>query len=71
MAEIISLYDHPDFDYPYGACTECDEHLWLMIMSPAGQDIGIMGFQCSECGIVGIFGEEQELMVFELEKDDE
>lgn len=71
MAEIISLYDHPDFDYPYGACTECDGSDFKMILSPAGEDISIIGFQCSniDCGVVGMFPEESEVIVFELDKD--
>lgn len=68
MAEIISLFEHPDFDYPYGACLECDGHEWYMIVSPAVEDIGIMGFQCMGCGNVGIFSEEQDIIVFEMEE---
>ena len=65
---VVSLYDHPDFDYPYGACTECDGTDFFLIMSPDGKDIGIIGFQCAniDCGIVGIFEEEKHI-VFELE----
>lgn len=68
MAEIISLFEHPDFDYPYGACTECDDTDFKLLLSPDGKDIGIIGFQCSDCGIVGMFSEEKDIIVFEMEK---
>jgi hypothetical protein len=39
-------------------------------MSPAGDDIGVIGFQCSniDCAVVAIFDSEREI-VFELENN--
>ena len=68
MAEIISLFEHPDFDYPYGVCDECNCDDWRMLMSPEGEDAGIIGFQCAniDCGVVAIFDESRQI-ILELE----
>jgi len=69
MAEIISLFNNPDFDIPYGACTECGGDDWKMLVSADG-DLSIVGFQCAniDCGVIGIFDENKDIIVFEFEK---
>ena len=69
MGNVISLFDNPDFDYPYGACTECDGTEWAILLSPEDTKMGVIGFQCLnlDCAVVAIFEESKEI-VFELEK---
>ena len=68
MAKIIPLHEHPDFEYPYGACTECEGTEWAILLSPEDAELGVIGFQCLnlDCGVVAIFEESKEI-VFELE----
>ena len=69
MAKIISLFEQPDFDYLYGACTECDGTEWAILLSPEDADMGVIGFQCLniDCGVVAIFEESKDI-VFQLEE---
>ena len=64
MSNVVSLFDH--FDYPYGACTECDGMEWAILLSPEDKEMGVIGFQCLYCKVVAIFDDAKEI-VFELD----
>ena len=69
MAEVISLYDHPDFDYLYAAYKECGCDDFKLLLTSGG-DLSIIGFQCGniDCGIVAMFDEERNVIIFEMDK---
>lgn len=72
MAEVISLFDYPDFDFLYAGCKECGGDDYKLLLAP-GDSSGIIGFQCAniDCGIVAIFDEERDVVVFEIDNADD
>ena len=67
MAEIISLFNHVDFDFPYAECVECGGSEWKILLSRNG-DLGIIGFQCLNCAIVGMFDNNEDIITFEIDE---
>ena len=72
MAEVISLFDYPDFDYLYAGCKECGGDDFKLLLASGG-DLGIIGFQCAniDCGVVAIFDdgiEDQNVIIFEIDR---
>jgi len=65
-AEIISLFDYPDFDFLYAGCNECGGDDFKLLLT-SGEDLGIIGFQCAniDCGVVILFNEDPDKIMFE------
>jgi len=72
MAIIIPLFEHPEFDFLFAACKECDCDDWKLLLSNE-KELGIIGFQCAniDCGIVGMFDKETDIIVFDFDKDND
>ena len=72
MANVISLFDYPDFDFLYAGCKECGGDDYKLLLSP-GNDLGIIGFQCAniDCGIVAMFDEERDVIIFEMDNTEQ
>ena len=67
MAEIISLFESSDFNFPYGECAYCGGDKWRILLS-SGDKPGVVGFQCcnEECLIVGMFDKNKDMVIYDF-----
>ena len=70
---VVSIFQHKDFDYPYGECLECGSIDWKMLLNPADKEMAIVGFQCSNAdrAVIGMFDADSDVIAFDYEPEDE